>query len=356
MKFLIDIGHPADFLLYKEFALSVQKKGHDVFFTARDKDVLVDLIRSYGFNFTCFGRSYPKIFGKIYGVFKFDLQLLIWSIRFRPDMYLSAGSIYASHVSFILRKPHVVCEDTGNNEQIKLYEPFTATILTSTSFRRKLGKKQVYYDGCHELAYLHPNYFKPDKDKISILLNNNFGRYIIIRFVSWTASHDFGLKGFTPDEKRILVNELSKYAQVYISSEQELPADLLKFRLPVNPRDLHHALAFASLVIGEGATVASEAAVLGTPAIYINPQSLGYLEELEKYGLVTNFRKFSPEILEKAKAQILDITREKEINENHLKYLRDKIDVTAFLVWFLTNYPESLKSLNENPELQSNFK
>jgi predicted glycosyltransferase len=35
--------------------------------------------------------------------------------------------------------------------------------------------------------------------------------------------------------------------------------------------------------------MASEAAILGTPAIYINTLSLGYLEELERiYGLVQN--------------------------------------------------------------------
>ena len=33
---------------------------------------------------------------------------------------------------------------------------------------------------------------------------------------------------------------------------------------------MHNALKYASLFVGEGATMASECAILGTPAIYVN--------------------------------------------------------------------------------------
>ena len=35
----------------------------------------------------------------------------------------------------------------------------------------------------------------------------------------------------------------------------------------IDPSDMHHALAFASLYIGDTQTMAAEAAVLGTPSI-----------------------------------------------------------------------------------------
>jgi uncharacterized protein len=356
MRFLIDIGHPADFLLFKEFTLSVQKEGHKVIFTTRKKDVVVDLISNYGLNFNCFGKSYTSIIGKIFGVFKFDFQLLFTSLFFKPDIFLSAGSIYASHVSFILRKPHIVCEDTGNEEQVKLYEPFTTTILTSSSFKKKLGAKQIFYDGCHELAYLHPKYFHPQNDKISTLFSKENKSYIILRFVSWKASHDRGLKGFTNEEKNLLVKELSKYARVYISSEQELTKELERYKLPIDPSELHNAIAFSSLVIGEGATVAAEAAVMGIPSIYVNPQSLGYLEEMERYGLVFTFSQFSQEILKKAISLIMNDESLIKLKENHERFLSDKIDVSGFLIWFLKNYPDSLRIMKENPDYQDNFK
>jgi hypothetical protein len=36
--------------------------------------------------------------------------------------------------------------------------------------------------------------------------------------------------------------------------------------------------------------------------------------------------------------------------------LRDKIDVTAFMVWFIENYPDSVNIMKENPEYQDRFR
>jgi len=36
--------------------------------------------------------------------------------------------------------------------------------------------------------------------------------------------------------------------------------------------------------------------------------------------------------------------------------LSEKIDVTAFLVWFVENWPESFKTMMENPGYQERFK
>jgi len=36
--------------------------------------------------------------------------------------------------------------------------------------------------------------------------------------------------------------------------------------------------------------------------------------------------------------------------------LADKIDVTAFFVWFIENYPDSAKIMKENPDYQYKFK
>jgi hypothetical protein len=38
------------------------------------------------------------------------------------------------------------------------------------------------------------------------------------------------------------------------------------------------------------------------------------------------------------------------------RLLADKIDVTAFYVWFIENYPESAKIMRKNPEYQYKFK
>jgi hypothetical protein len=36
--------------------------------------------------------------------------------------------------------------------------------------------------------------------------------------------------------------------------------------------------------------------------------------------------------------------------------LSEKIDVTAFFTWFIENYPESQRIMQENPDYQRHFK
>lgn len=114
-------------------------------------------------------------------------------------------------------------------------------------------------------------------------------------------------------------------------------------------------LAFASLFVGEGATMASECAMLGTPAIYVNSLTAGTLEEQEKFDLIYGFRN-SNGVLNKA-FQLLKVNNVKQVYQKRRnKMLADKIDVTAFMVWFIENYPKSVKVFKDNPDYQYKFK
>ena len=56
-----------------------------------------------------------------------------------------------------------------------------------------------------------------------------------------------------------------------------------KYRIKINPLDMHHVMAFASLYIGDSQTMAAEAGVLGVPFVRFNDfvGRLSYLHELE---------------------------------------------------------------------------
>ncbi|MCD4744908.1 MAG: DUF354 domain-containing protein, partial [Bacteroidales bacterium] len=270
IKVLIDINHPAHVHLFKNFAWEMQKKGHKILFTTRDKECTIQLLEYYKFDFISFGKHYKKKLGKIFGLFKFNLLLILTSIKFKPDIFLSHGSIYAAHTAFLLRKLNIAFEDTGNKEQVRLYKPFTKFIFTSNVFEQNYGIKQIRYNAYHELAYLHPKYFKPDETIFSLLDLKKYQPYVIIRFVSWDASHDKGQAGIGLENKIELIKNLSSIIKVFISSEEELPENLKKYQIKISPEKIHDAIAFSSIFIGEGATMASECAVLGTPAIYIN--------------------------------------------------------------------------------------
>mgnify|MGYP006282012555 CR=1 FL=1 len=360
MRILIDIGHPAHIHLFKNFAWDMERKGHDIFFTCREKEFEIYLLKQYGFDYKSFGAKYSSMTGKVWGLFDFGIKEVIAGLKIKPDIFLSHGSIYAAHAASLLHKPHISLEDTYNLEQIRLYKPFTKCILTADCDHPLKAEKIIRYAGYHELSYLHPKRFTPDKNVLKELARDENFNYIIMRFVSWNASHDIGHSGISYDNKIRAVKEFSQLAKVYITSEVNLPRELKEFQFSLSPEKMHDAIAGASLVFGESATMVSEASVLGVPSIYIDDTGRLYTrEQEEKYGLCFNYSE-SLDDQEKAIQKGIDILEKENILEDwqrkRKRMLNEKIDVTAFLVWFIENWPHSFKIMKENPDYQYRFK
>ena len=142
----------------------------------------------------------------------------------------------------------------------------------------------------------------------------------------------------------------------FISAETENNDPFFdKYMIKISPELIHHVMAHASLLVTEGATMASECAMLGTPAIYVNSLDAGTLREQEdKYQLIHGFRS-SEGVIEKVMELINTPDIKETYQERRKKMLSEKIDPTAFLVWFIENYPESVKIMKENPEYQNRF-
>jgi uncharacterized protein len=334
MKIIIDIGHPGHVHAMKNLARMLMQDGAEILFTAREKEFELELLRAGGFQFKSFGKHYKSIPGKIWGLLKFDMQMYLTGLRFKPNLFLSHGSMYAAHAAFLLGKKHLSLEDSGNMEQILLYRPFTDVILTPDVLPEELGPKQIRYPGYHEIAYLHPEFFTPNLAVFSKLGMRHGEQYAIVRFVSWNATHDAGQRGLSNDDKQKLVQKLAKKMKVFISSEAKLPPALEPFRFKIPPEWLHHAIAFAKIVVSEGATIASESGVLGVPAIYINSIARSYCQDQEKYGLVYNTSdpmKVSGLVDEILRQDSETFRRRRE------KLLADKVNVTRWLHDFITN-------------------
>lgn len=362
MNILIDIGHPAHVHLFKNFAKIMIVKGHKVLFTCREKEFEIELLEANGFTYQSFGKKYKSIIGKILGLLKFDYMEWKACRIFKPDVLISHGSMYAAHAAWLIRKPHIAFDDTYNMEQIHLYEPFTSVILTGDYDHPRVSKKEIRYAGYHELSYLHPNYYTPNKEILKDLGVTQNEKYVLVRFIALNATHDIGNKGIPPKKKIEAVKTLSKYAKVFISAEGALPQELEQYRLKTKPEQLIDVMAFASLVWGESITIPAEAAVLGVPAMNNNNMKSYYLiDEQDNYGLCFCY-KSNEEELEKALQKCIELlNRDKqkltdEWYAKRNKLLNDHIDVTAFLVWFVENYPESMHIMKENPDYQYRFK
>ena len=101
-------------------------------------------------------------------------------------------------------------------------------------------------------------------------------------------------------------------------------------------------------------------AMLGVPSIRFNDFAgkISVLEELEhKYGLTYGIKTDQPERLFEKIDELLAMPNfREEFQHRRQKMLADKIDVTAFLVWFIENYPQSAKIMKENPDYQFRFR
>jgi predicted glycosyltransferase len=354
MNIIIDIGHPAHVHLFRFFAKEMTLRGHSVLFTVRDKEHEIHLLGKFGFRYKVIGRHYKSSSGKVLGLLGSVYKMLKEANHYKPDIYLSHGSIIAAQASWLSRKPHISLEDTGNAEQVRLYLPFTDAVITSNAFHRDYGEKQIRYNGFHELAYLHPRYFVADNNFRELIKMGKNEKLIIIRFVSWSATHDKGITGLSDNEKIKLVTEISSLGKVFISSESGIPEYIASYLYPFPAETMHQALAAADLYVGEGATMASECSVLGTPAIYINPQEAGTISEQAEYDLIFQYKNYQG-ALEKIK-EIISMRDSREVFQARRNALiRDKIDLTGFLIWFVTNWPGSFKIMKSNPDYQKRF-
>tara|TARA_B100002003_G_C13601471_1_gene310124 strand:+ start:62 stop:442 length:381 start_codon:yes stop_codon:yes gene_type:complete len=107
LKLLIDIGHPAHVHYFKNFIQIMKKNSHSFLLTARDKEVVFDLLNRYGIKFTSRGKGKKTLYGKLCYIFQADFRILKLAIKFKPDIFISFASPYAAQISWLLRKPHI---------------------------------------------------------------------------------------------------------------------------------------------------------------------------------------------------------------------------------------------------------
>jgi predicted glycosyltransferase len=160
--------------------------------------------------------------------------------------------------------------------------------------------------------------------------------YCIIRLSSLDAHHDTSASGISNEFISQIINILKPIYNVFITTERRLSEEFSEYQLSINPLDIHHLLAFASIFIGDSQSMAVEAAMLGTPNIRISSFSgkISVLEELEHtYRLTVGIQ---PNEEERILTTIHEMVENPEIRaayqQRRQNMLRDKIDVTAWLV------------------------
>lgn len=292
MKYIFELNHPKHYYQFKYVMQTMQLHGHEILVLARDKDVLLNVLQEEKVHYTLFGKHRQSMAAKVLGTFALIRNYIGITKQFKPDVIVSKGSFYGTFTAWLMRKRSVIFPDS---EVVKLTNryivPLCTQVVTPQSFQLDYGKKHRRVAGIFEDCYLSPQVYTPDP---TIVQRYGLSRpYAVLRFVGWFANHDVGNNGFTFEEKKELVEAISKNMTVYISSEGTLPDDLIKYKLPTPASSIHDVLSSADLYIGDSQTMAAEAALLGTPAIrsnsFVGPNDMSNFKVLqEQYGLLYN--------------------------------------------------------------------
>lgn len=351
MNILIDINHPAHVHLFKHSIKLLKQQRHRVIVTVKDIPSAKHLLEAEGIDYLSLaGKRRDSIIGKI-GV-QLRYNLFLWRLvrKYRIDI-MAGSSVTIAQISPFCHAKSIFLDDDDDKVEpliVKYVHPFCDVVLSPIALKgNRAAKKAVFYKGTHELAYLHPNRFMPDKAALKMAGIEDGERYFILRFNAFKAHHDGNVHGLALEQKLQLIDLLKKYGHVLITTERMAEPELEPYRLPVPPEKIHDLLAFATLFVGDSQTMTSEAAVLGTPAFRCNTLvgELSAIRDLEQtFGLAFGYK---PEQFGQMMEKIEELLRQpnlKEIwQEKRAVFLEERIDTTAFLVDFIEHYNEKAK-------------
>ena len=336
MKVLVQITHPAHVHFFRNFITEAIEKGHDIRTIALEKEITLELLDLYEIEYQLACEPAKRDVLRARTQARLDWGTLKHAREFDPDVITAIGGTSAAHVSAVTDAISVIWYDTEHARlQNAITYPFADIICTPSCYERDVFGNHLPYQSYQELAYLHPNRFQPDPnilDRIGIDLNEKCS-LVLLRTVSWDAAHDFRDGGLSDIAQAVRFLE-SCGAKVVITAEGDLPAEIEDRRATVPPNLMHDLMAAADLYIGESATMATESALLGTPAVFVSSSTRGYTNELEKkYGMVFNFhgKNRGERAMEKAQ-DILEDPNTEQWRDRRNIILEDKMDTTSIML------------------------
>ena len=361
MNILFVSGHPAQVHNFRNVRAELIKDGHQVFWLTTPKDIATNLLDVYQIPYMSLHKPGKGLLSKAWTLFRNVLWEIGYLKRNKIDIAITRTCPYTTFAAKICGVKHIILDDTEHAAKKTLFlTNMIDTVIVPECFWFQLREDEIRFAGNIELFYLHKKRFTPSSVWNLLGLNPDTP-FAIVRFVKWDAWHDTQLVGgFTLDQKRELIARLQKHMRVFISSESELPSDLESYRIRIPIERMHDVQAAASLFVGESATMASESVCLGTPAIYIDEVGRGYTDAEAREELLWMYRPVPTratlkneepawisggveECINKAE-EIASATFDRNAYAQRWeKWLSKKIDCTAFLTWFIENYPQSIE-------------
>ena len=354
---MVQLSHPAHFHLYKIVAKNLIADGNNVLFVIKSKDILETLLQNAGLPYVNINQHAHR--GSKLGIL-WDMLVREWRIIKLCRQYkiglITGSTPETAHVSWLMRI-HGINTGEDDLDVVPAFKKIAGPLIQCFVAPDPCDAGPVeantsHYPGYHELAYLHPNHFKADAAVVKGYGIDVEKPYFVLRFASLNAHHDSGIKGINTEIAQRLVNILSPHGRIYITSERPLEPQFEQYRIKINPLEMHHVMAFASLYIGDIQTMATEAGVLGVPFVRFNDfvGRIGYLRELEDkyelgYGIKASAEGSVDALCERVETLVSMPSAERKATfaVRREKMLSDKIDCAKFLTYFIENYPQSVE-------------
>ncbi|MFP8891070.1 DUF354 domain-containing protein [Natrialbaceae archaeon A-CW2] len=344
MRVLFDLYHPAHVHLYKNAIREMEREGHETLIASRKKDLTVELLDAYGFNHEILSTKKSGGIGTFSEVTKRFIKLYLIANEFEPDVITGRPNPVTSAIGRLTGATTILLKDSDYRTiHSKLTYRMADLLYIPENLEIDVGAMEHRVNGFQELAYLHPKWFEPNPRLLKEYGISPFDDYVVVRFIGKDAYHDDSQKGFSRSGRQQLISTLSEHGDVYITSEKPLEPEFTPFQLPIPPHLIHHLLSFANLFVGDSGTMATEAAILGTPAVRVRTNSFTVEKELsnfrileEEYGLLHSFENQFAAI-DQVNTLLQQSNLASDWGLRRDKMLADKVDVTEDMVSLFLN-------------------
>ena len=120
----------------------LQKRGHIIAVTTREKDVTTALLKNFEIPHTTLSKAGRKKISLLSEMLFRDMRLWCFCRKFKADILTAISGVFAAQAGFLLGKPVVVWDDTEHQKFSHMITyPFVKAVHSPDCYTKSLGKK-----------------------------------------------------------------------------------------------------------------------------------------------------------------------------------------------------------------------
>jgi len=329
-------------LLFNAIANALEKEGHEIIFTCRDYDYVVTLFELLEKDVTVLGKhGGGTLYGKLLaGNERINLLAnYINSLEKTPDYHISYSCPESTRVAFGLAIQTILVNDSPHAKAVgKLTIPLSKFLVYSSCIQErewyKLGaiKEQLQpYDGLDEVAWIRD--FSPNDRILEELGLSKQDNFIVCRPEESSAAYMLEKGMVDQTHLDTILKEIFKLydgkAIVFprYAKQKLLLKEMFQDKIIIPPKavDTLSLYYYSDMCITGGATMAREAASMGTPSISYYPKSLDVLEYISSIGIPL-FNEYTIESAIQRSLKLLEKVDDKDLIRYQTKIILEKLD------------------------------